>query len=96
MIVKKMQPIGNFEEYSVDGVTLHLGDRVMDIDALQKDDQVIIDIMEDGRFVANVIIPPAMYEASDAQTADGDPLPPQSSSRWIWTRSNLSYGINQS
>jgi hypothetical protein len=76
MIVKKMQPIGNFEEYSVDGVTLHLGERVMDLDTLQKDDQVIIDIMQDGRFVANVIIPPAMYEASDAQTADGDPLPP--------------------
>lgn len=76
MIVKKMQPDGNFEVYLLEGSVLQIGERVMDIDALQKEEQEIIDILEDGRFVANVIIPPAVYEASDAQTADGDPLPP--------------------
>lgn len=76
MIVKKMQPDGNFEVYLLEGTVLQIGERIMDIDELQKEEQVIIDIIEDGRFVANVIIPPAVYEVSDAQTVDGEPLPP--------------------
>lgn len=76
MIVKQMHEHGNFEAYSTDGTILVIGDRIMDIDELQKEEQVIIDIMEDGRFVANVIIPPAVYEETKTQTADGEPFIP--------------------
>ncbi len=74
MIVEKMQENGNFEEYSIDGTILRLGDKEMDIDALQKEGQEIIDIMEDGRFVANVIIPPAKYEEVEVaeSTVEGE------------------------
>ncbi len=77
MIVKKMREPGNFEEYSVNGSTLSIGDRVMEIDDLQKEEQVIIDILEDGRFVANIIIPPSVYEEIQEPAAEGEPsIPP--------------------
>lgn len=76
MIVKHMHEHGRFEAYSVDGSTLSVGDRILDIEGLQKDEQVTIDILEDGRFVANVIIPPAVYEETQIQTADGEPFIP--------------------
>lgn len=76
MIVKKMQPDGNFEVYLLEGSVLQIGERVMDIDALQKEEQVIIDILEDGRFVANIIIPPSVYEEIQEPAVEGEPSIP--------------------
>lgn len=77
MIVKKMQPDGNFEVYLLEGSVLQIGERVMDIDALQKEEQVIIDILEDGRFVANIIIPPSVYEEIQEPAVEGElSIPP--------------------
>lgn len=76
MIVEKMSELGNFEEYSVDGSTLSIGDRVVEIDELQKEEQVIIDIIEDGRFIANIIIPPAKYEEISEPAVEGESSAP--------------------
>ncbi|MFH0710128.1 MAG: hypothetical protein V2A75_07980 [Pseudomonadota bacterium] len=72
-----MQPDGNFEDYLLEGSVLKIGKQIMDIDELQKEEQVIIDIIEDGRFVANIIIPPAVYEEIQEPTVEGEPsIPP--------------------
>ncbi|MDD3770473.1 MAG: hypothetical protein PHV10_07700 [Sulfuricurvum sp.] len=75
MIVRKMQDYGEFEPYSHDETTLVIGEHTLDINVLQREDQVIIDLMEGDRFIANVIIPPARFEPVESESEESTPPP---------------------
>ena len=71
MIVEKMNN-GDYIAYSLNGTVLVIDDKEYDLEKLQKDEQNIIDVKVDDRFVANIIIPPAQYDEVDSgETDDG-------------------------
>ena len=69
MIVEKMND-GEYITYSLNGAVLTLDGVEYNLEALQKDEQNIIDVKVDDRFVANIIIPPAKYEEVDSGNVD--------------------------
>jgi hypothetical protein len=75
MIVENMQEIGEFAPFSTEGAMLSVGEHVIDCEELQGDDQVIIDLMEEDRFLANVIIPPARYAEVRHESTEDSPPP---------------------
>lgn len=69
MIVEKMND-GEYIAYSLSGTVLTLDGVEYDLEALQEDEQNIVDVKVDDRFVANIIIPPAKYEEVDSGNVD--------------------------
>lgn len=69
MIVTKIND-GEYAEYSLDGVILKVDAMEYDLENLQQDEQNIIDIKADDRFIANIIIPPAQYKEIDSGDID--------------------------
>lgn len=71
MIVEKVNN-GEYITYSLNGTVLVIDDKEYDLERLQNDEQNIIDVKVDDRFVANIIIPPAQYnEVASGETDDG-------------------------
>ncbi len=69
MIVKKMND-GEYVAYSLSGTVLTLDSVERDLEALQENEQKIIDVKVEDRFVANIIIPPAKYKEVDSGNVD--------------------------
>jgi len=69
VIVEKMND-GEYIAYSLSGTVLTLDGVEYDLEALQEDEQNIVDVKVDDRFVANIIIPPAKYEEVDSGNVD--------------------------
>jgi len=69
VIIEKMNS-GEYVEYSLDGAVLNVNGTAYDLESLQEDEQNIIDIKDDDRFVANIIVPPAQYREIDSGNTD--------------------------
>lgn len=65
-----MNKDGEFAEYTLNGAILEINETKYDLVSLQKDEQKIIDVVKDGRFIANIIIPPAVYEEIETDEED--------------------------
>ena len=70
MNVIYMNDSGNFPQYSLDGAILNIHGTGHDLVSLQENEQKIVDVLDDGRFVANIIIPPAKYEEIETEEVD--------------------------
>jgi len=69
VIVEKINN-GEYVAYSLSGTVLTLDSVEYNLEALQEDEQNIMDVKVDDRFVANIIIPPAKYEEVDSGNVD--------------------------
>jgi hypothetical protein len=69
VIVEKINS-GEYAEYSLNETVLTLDGVDYDLVALQEDEQNIIDVKVDDRFIANIIIPPAKYKEIDSGNVD--------------------------
>ena len=65
----------NYPSYSLEGSILEIEGREYDLLALQEDEQSIINVMENDRFVANIMIPPAKYEEIETDEVDDEDRP---------------------
>lgn len=76
MNVIYMNDDGEFPSYSLNGAILEINEKNYDLVSLQADEQSIIDVIKDDRFVANIIIPPAKYEEieSDEEDEEGNKI----------------------
>ena len=68
-MIREYRGAGPYYEYTVSGNVLTIAGSDYDLDALQTDSQRTIDIMSDDMFVANIIIPQAVYKLV---TVDGE------------------------
>ena len=68
-MIRGYRGIGPHHECTASGNILAIAGSDYDLDALQTDSQRTIDIMADDMFVANIIIPPAVYKPV---TVDGE------------------------
>lgn len=71
MIVKKMQSGGEFPQYSITGNILSIDGQTYDLSQLQEEEQNIIEIKDDDRFLAVIIIPPATHIIEEAEPEEG-------------------------
>lgn len=69
MIVEKINN-GDYVDYLLIGSVLSIDGDDYDLEQLQEDDQKIIDIKKNDRFIANIIIPPAKYKEVDSGSVD--------------------------
>lgn len=67
MQIEKMSKTGEFASVSVDGAVVTIGAKVYDVAALQKEEEVIIEIKEDGSFVACLILPCALFDEVEGE-----------------------------
>ena len=65
----------SYPDFTIEGSILTLEDELYDLLALQKDEQAIINIMKEDRFIANIIIPPAVYEEIESDEVDDEDNP---------------------
>lgn len=72
MIIIEMNE-GKKAGYELNGTILRIAGREIDLQAEQKDVERKIDIIENGQYVANIIIPPARYKTIEkTETIDGE------------------------
>jgi methyl coenzyme M reductase beta subunit len=72
MIIREMNE-GRKLDYEINGYILKIADREIDLQAEQKDVEVKIDIINDGQYLANIIIPPARYKTVEkTEIIDGE------------------------
>lgn len=76
MNVVHMNNNGEFPSFSLNGAILEINEQSYDLVSFQADEQNIIDVIKDDRFVANIIIPPAKYEEieSDEEDEEGNKI----------------------
>ena len=65
----------NYPSFNLEGVVLEIEGKEYDLLALQEDEQAVINILEDDRFLANIIIPPAQYEEIESDEIDDEDRP---------------------
>ena len=65
----------NYLSFNLEGVVLEIEGKEYDLVALQEDEQAVINILEDDRFLANIIIPPAQYEEIESDEIDDEDRP---------------------
>lgn len=65
----------NYPSFNLEGVVLEIEGKEYDLVALQEDEQAVINILEDDRFLANIIIPPAQYEEIESDEIDDEDRP---------------------
>ncbi|HOP33217.1 MAG TPA: hypothetical protein PKU94_07575 [Candidatus Hydrothermia bacterium] len=75
MIVNEMNE-GRKAEYSLDGYILTVDGESYDLAALQQDTEVILDVIKNNQYIANIIIPPRKYRYVERQETDisGEPI----------------------
>lgn len=69
---------GEDEQYAnfvLDGSVLTIDSLQYNLVSLQKDEQSIINVIEDDMFIANIIIPPAKYEEIETSELDNEKRP---------------------
>jgi hypothetical protein len=72
MIIIEMNE-GKKAGYELNGTILRIAGREIDLQAEQKDVERKIDIIENGQYVANIIIPPARYKTIEkTETINGE------------------------
>jgi hypothetical protein len=72
MIIIEMNE-GKKAGYELNGTILRIAGREIDLQVEQKDVERKIDIIENGQYVANIIIPPARYKTIEkTETIDGE------------------------
>jgi hypothetical protein len=74
MIIIEMNE-GKKAGYELNGTILKIAGREIDLQAEQKDVEVKIDIIENGQYLANIIIPPARYKTFEkTETNNGEQI----------------------
>ena len=72
MIIIEMNE-GKKAGYELNGTILRIAGREIDLQVEQKDVERKIDIIENGQYVANIIIPPARYKTIEkTETINGE------------------------
>ena len=70
MLIHRMGD-GPYPDWSIDGALLVIAGDTFDLEALSGDSQKTIDVVNDGRFVANIILP--AREIMAPETEDEEP-----------------------
>ena len=89
-MIREYRGTGPHHECTVSGNILTIAGSDYDLDALQTDSQRTIDIMADDMFVANIIIPPAVYKPVTVDDEEQMALQPVEMGRVtviLWTKS---------
>lgn len=64
-----------YPDVSLNGNILTVGGQTFDLAGGQQDSEVIINVMDGQRFLANIILPPKTYQEIETGETDADGLP---------------------